>query len=304
MASRIKDALEKAGQAAAFPTLLESRRGADFALLESSFGTEGFEAAVSALECAWAPYPQAKPLLEEISRMREALGSAGLLSGSSQAPKTAQSAAQRKYEPTSDGAVKALSANDLAGLGAVLEANPGAWGKTSKGMVPLSLAAMEGFDSAVVLLLSKGADPNVQDADGMSPLAWACSRGKARSAAALLAKGADPNARDANGRTALHLGAPKLPAEVLGAFKMAKALPDLPDTQGRTALHVAALFGSEEFAAGLIEKLGFKTRMVEKGGKTAAELAREKGRKEMAAMLEKKASEQAAQSRIPEMRIF
>src|SRR5439155_1298571 len=62
------------------------------------------------------------------------------------------------------------------------------------GQTPLHAAAEAGYSAIVELLVSKGADVNVQDGKGRTPLSYAAERRDAAMAKALLAARADPNA--------------------------------------------------------------------------------------------------------------
>ena len=59
-------------------------------------------------------------------------------------------------------------------------------------------------------LLANGADPNLQNKFGYSALAWAVKNGKVVIARALLANGADPNAKNEYGDTALIMAVPSV----------------------------------------------------------------------------------------------
>jgi ankyrin repeat protein len=78
---------------------------------------------------------------------------------------------------------------------------------SNRGPTPLYLAAGEGNEDVVNLLLAKGADVNAKNADGNTPLHAAIRARSKGIAAQLLAKGADVNARNDRGLTPLHIRA-------------------------------------------------------------------------------------------------
>ncbi|XP_041979704.1 protein TANC2 isoform X2 [Aricia agestis] len=75
----------------------------------------------------------------------------------------------------------------------------------SGGKVPLILAAAEGHDDVVEILLDHGADPDAVDADGIPALGWATLRSKIPTAVVLLDRGATIDLPDGSGRTPLGL---------------------------------------------------------------------------------------------------
>jgi ankyrin repeat protein len=77
--------------------------------------------------------------------------------------------------------------------------------KGPTGATPLMYAVLYGDDTAVRLLLDKGADPNIRNDAGASALMWAA--GDLAKARMLVEKGADVNARSDGGRTALLIAA-------------------------------------------------------------------------------------------------
>ena len=131
---------------------------------------------------------------------------------------------------------------------------------TKAGTTPLVYAAWKGHASIVDLLISAGANENVEPKTG-SPLAHAVERGHINIVDRLLRCGADPNNRDNKGRTPLMkcVDAAIVRADVNHNFNwaLAKTLVDMllkagadakaEDNQGRNALE--GIVGS---AAGLI----------------------------------------------------
>ena len=74
------------------------------------------------------------------------------------------------------------------------------------GFTPLLIAAMEGHNEVVELLISKGADVDArQYGYGLSPLRFAAARGYKEIVELLISKGADVNAKRGDGITALDL---------------------------------------------------------------------------------------------------
>jgi ankyrin repeat protein len=65
-------------------------------------------------------------------------------------------------------------------------------------VTPLTVAAEDGFEAVVRVLLKRGADPNLEDKAGLTPLMYAAApidRGNTEILKALLASGARASAR-------------------------------------------------------------------------------------------------------------
>ena len=73
------------------------------------------------------------------------------------------------------------------------------------GTSPIYWAAVKGHKDVVLLLLDRGADPNIAGRDGWTPLHWAGIKGHKELALLLLRKGADPNMATNQGQTPLAL---------------------------------------------------------------------------------------------------
>lgn len=79
--------------------------------------------------------------------------------------------------------------------------------KSSMGMTPLHGAAWVGHVECIRLLLSLGADANIEDIDGDTPLSWACSHGNLSCVNELIASGAKWTSRNKAGNTCVHWAA-------------------------------------------------------------------------------------------------
>jgi len=75
----------------------------------------------------------------------------------------------------------------------------------SLGQTALHWASASGYPTTCELLLSRGANPRIQDKSGETALHKAAWRGSAECVAVLLAHGADPDCRNNEGKTALDL---------------------------------------------------------------------------------------------------
>ncbi|KAB8275205.1 ankyrin repeat-containing domain protein [Aspergillus minisclerotigenes] len=76
--------------------------------------------------------------------------------------------------------------------------------KNLKGETPLSLAAGNGHEDMVRLLLKvEGSDPDTKNFPGETPLCWAAGNGHETVVKLLLVTGVDPESKDSDGRTPL-----------------------------------------------------------------------------------------------------
>jgi len=121
------------------------------------------------------------------------------------------------------------------------------------GWTDLHYAAYEGDVERVKKLLKKGANPNTQSKDGYTPLLVAAMEGHVEVVRLLLEHGADPNAKDINGDTPLHWAA------FVGRVDMVKLLlergadPTAKNRDGKTPLDLAREKGHRGVAS-LIEE--------------------------------------------------
>ncbi|XP_061697062.1 ankyrin repeat domain-containing protein 50 [Syngnathoides biaculeatus] len=163
-------------------------------------------------------------------------------------------------------------------------ANPGH--RDHDGMTPLLLAAYEGHDDMVELLLDAGADVDetagpVGDAPvatAVTPLLAAATMGHMNVVSRLLFWGAAVDAIDDEGRTALSLAAAQGSCEVVRALLERGLDENHKDDLGWTPLHAAACEGHRAVCAVLTER-GSTARVGEMDveGRTALILAAQEG---------------------------
>ncbi|XP_077435531.1 uncharacterized protein ankrd50l [Vanacampus margaritifer] len=163
-------------------------------------------------------------------------------------------------------------------------ANPGH--RDNDGMTPLLLAAYEGHDDIVELLLEAGADVDesagpkgdVPACAAVTPLLAAAAMGHMKTVSRLLFWGAAVDAIDAEGRTALSLAAARGTTEVVRALLDRGLDENHKDDLGWTPLHSAACEGHRAVCAALTER-GSTVRVGEMDveGRTALILAAQEG---------------------------
>ncbi|XP_068186093.1 ankyrin repeat domain-containing protein 50 isoform X2 [Antennarius striatus] len=140
------------------------------------------------------------------------------------------------------------------------EADPGH--RDHDGMTPLLLAAYEGHDDIVELLLEAGADvdetahtdSNVSAAAAVTPLLAAAAMGHMKTVSRLLFWGAAVDAIDCEGRTALCLAAARGSVELVHALLDRGLDENHKDDLGWTPLHAAACDGHRAVCAALTEQ--------------------------------------------------
>ncbi|XP_072301374.1 uncharacterized protein ankrd50l [Eucyclogobius newberryi] len=163
-------------------------------------------------------------------------------------------------------------------------ANPGH--RDKDGMTPLLLAAYEGNQDVVELLLEAGADVDetagpdgdLQSAAAVTPLLAAASMGHMGTVSKLLFWGADVDAIDSEGRTALCLAAARGSVEVVRALLDRGLDENHKDDLGWTPLHAAACEGHKTVCGVLMEQ-GSMARVGEMDieGRTSLILAAQEG---------------------------
>lgn len=126
------------------------------------------------------------------------------------------------------------------------------------GHTPLMVAALEGETATVKRLLSGGADVNERDEGGRTALMFAVSNRHGDCAKALLEHGADLNAKANDGATALILAVSSGDCEVVQDLlsKGADVMAKVPQS-GKTAWEIAKEKGYSEIVR-LLEVAGAK----------------------------------------------
>lgn len=158
--------------------------------------------------------------------------------------------------------------------------------RDNDGMTPLLLAAYEGNDDVVELLLEAGADVDetagpvgsITAAAAVTPLLAAAAMGHMKTVSRLLFWGAAVDAIDCEGRTALCLAAARGSVEVVRALLDRGLDENHRDDLGWTPLHAAACEGHRTVCAALTER-GSMARVGEMDieGRTPLILAAQEG---------------------------
>lgn len=141
------------------------------------------------------------------------------------------------------------------------------------GIPLLHNAAMESATDAVELLIERGADPNLADAQiGWTALHWAASLGDVERTRVLLAKGAKPDVTDHRGRTPAHVAAENADPGVLDLLVQHGASLAARDRQGATPLHAAVRAGQPAVVVWLLNH-GAPLDARDAAGRTPTDLA-------------------------------
>lgn len=166
-------------------------------------------------------------------------------------------------------------------------------GKLSKNDEDLFAAVAAGDVLRVERSIVEGANVNTSGMLKRTPLFTAAFCDRAEVAKLLLDRGSQANVKDANGMSSLHM------AVIIGAAETAKVLIgkgadiDIRDLAGRTPLHVAAATNQISMVELLLER-GADNLARDRGGFTPASLASENGHTKLGAMILKRKEKQRA----------
>ena len=157
-------------------------------------------------------------------------------------------------------------------------------GVDDDGNTPLHVAISRGYgEQTATLLVELGADPNARNQDGRTPLHLAVEREAEAVGRYLILAGADIHVRDTAGESPAILALRDGPETV--AWFFSDPVVNAADNQGNTALHLAAAEG----LAGAVEPLlsaGADPRLRNLAGQLPADVARQNGHRDVAALLE------------------
>jgi ankyrin repeat protein len=117
----------------------------------------------------------------------------------------------------------------------------------------LTMAAMQGNESAVGVLIESGVSVNHKDSIGVTPLHWAAFCGHGGVTSRLVDAKADIHVRDREGRTPLHVAAYENHIECIRLLVLTGADLHSPDNVGWTPLHCAVSNGVDQACTFLTE---------------------------------------------------
>jgi len=138
-------------------------------------------------------------------------------------------------------------------------------------------AAIENDEQKIKRLLDSGHDPNKRDNSGYTALHYAARGGYANILMILLSRGADPNLQTPSGKTvALHRAAYMGHLECVKTLLSYGCRPDLADSDGKSALHKCVEKGNYTCAKLILEECQMKraelVNMLDNKGNTALDL--------------------------------
>lgn len=191
---------------------------------------------------------------------------------------------QEGIEYSRAGFFRAVELGNETAMRLFLEAGVDVDLKNRAGWTPLMVAIFSSSESAANFLLDAGAKTDVQDARGYGPLHWAAYRGFESVTRRLLQAGVPPDLKSHAGIT------PLLQAAAMGHTGVAAALigcgarASEPDNEGWTPLHKAVANGFAEISE-LLLKAGADPEARHAGGVTPADIARQKQRADILALV-------------------
>ncbi|MGK6353253.1 ankyrin repeat domain-containing protein [Parapedobacter sp. DT-150] len=146
---------------------------------------------------------------------------------------------------------EAAAANLLEQVQAMIEDHPDSLDEVSDhGFTPLGMATHFGHEDIVRFLLAKGADPNIQSQNGYSvyPLHAAIGSGFDGIAKMLIEAGAEVNVFQASRTSPLHVASQNGNIDLIILLLENGALVDIKNDMGKTAADLAAEKGHAEIA--------------------------------------------------------
>ncbi len=156
----------------------------------------------------------------------------------------------------------------------------------SDGMTALHLAAHDGRNKVVELLLANKALVDIRDGQGHTPLLMAAYNGHTDVVRMLYKKGAEIDARDGQGKTPLIHAASGPYAETVEFLLDSGAdINAVDDGEGFTSLMTAAALGEKDVVQ-LLLKRGADKSIADDDGDTALSHAKSTGHSEIAGLLE------------------
>jgi ankyrin repeat protein len=158
----------------------------------------------------------------------------------------------------------------LLDVGANLEATD------SRRRTPLFKAAPSGNEAVAKMLLKNGTNINMQDYRGHTPLSYAARAGREATVKLLLKAGAKVDLKDNDGWTSLSHAARQGCEPVVKMFPDAGAEFNIKDNDGRSPLRIAS-YASHEAIAKLLLKAGAEVETKNEVGDTPLSTATENG---------------------------
>uniref|UniRef100_A0A3B4B3Q2 Uncharacterized protein n=1 Tax=Periophthalmus magnuspinnatus TaxID=409849 RepID=A0A3B4B3Q2_9GOBI len=150
----------------------------------------------------------------------------------------------------------------------------------------LSAALLEEQTEVAELLMRRGADTDVRDAEGRPLLYLLVLEGRLEMSTLLLEKGGVPlESKDAEGRTALHVACWQGSVEMVNLLLKYSANPNAQDSEGRPPLHSIAWTGHTQVGRKLLETPGIDIDLCCNQGATALSIAAQEGNVNIVAML-------------------
>ena len=149
----------------------------------------------------------------------------------------------------------------------------------------LQVAAVEGHDEVVSVLLGTTVDVNAVDRYGNTALMLASRRGHLSTVSTLLAAGVDINSRTIDGESALHVAVRAGQPVIMEVILRHGANVDARDSMNWTALHYVSVFGENPLSANVLLEAGANFHAKDDSGCTALHLSVEKARTETALAL-------------------